>query len=531
MSPGSRPPSPLQPNELHYTQLNMAETRRPLPPPTFLGREESGYATFRPHLPNLTHYSPYESAHPPLPPPPHQQQSLPPMHQQHQLSYRHGQELPSLRATTSITPTASSSGTRPYTRAIPVTSLLSDEPPKPSRSDSLVPPPPASAPLPSATPSHQSLQNLPHVARPEMQPVRYPYQPYSPDYSMPAPVAQHRHVPPRPIFTSPFATPVHGQEQRRVSSTGSPTASSVHSQHVMGFEPRSAISETSPGHESFARPSQPEPEPEPPEFEYSLRMRQQPIAARACGFGERDRRVVDPPPIVELIARDPVTGKQEYESDSYVTLHCVLVDPDTGEDQSQIPPSRPDMASAQRLMGNSLASPCVAKDEKGVKGSFFVFPDLSCRSPGKYKLLFRLLKVNPRDMTNPAKNRIRATLHSDAFDVFTAKEFPGMRASSALLRSLRNQGLNVGVKKGSAASRRNARRKALDQQQRRRGHHSDGEEDDDDDDDDDSEDNSDSEDEEDDRPRKKGQKRDKEEEAQSGTKDKGKGKAKKPKGH
>jgi len=240
--------------------------------------------------------------------------------------------------------------------------------------------------------------------------------------------------------------------------------------------------------------------------------------------------VVDPPPIVELIARDPKTGKQEYESDSYVTLHCVLIDPDTGEDQSQIPPSRPDMASAQRLMGNSLASPCVAKDEKGTKGSFFVFPDLSCRSPGKYKLLFRLLKVNPRDMTNPAKNRIRATIQSESFDVFTAKEFPGMRASSALLRSLRNQGLNVGVKKGSAASRRNARKKAQDKQQRRLGHHSDGEEEEeeDDDDDDDSEDDGDSEDEEDDRPRRKGQKRDKEED-QPGTK--GKSKAKKPKSH
>ena len=329
-------------------------------------------------------------------------------------------------------------------------------------------------------------------------------------------------MPPKPIFTSPFAGSVHGHTQRRVSSTCSPTASSVHSQHAVAFEPRSAVSETSPAHEVFVHP--PEPEPEPPEFEYSLRMRQQPIAARACGFGERDRRVVDPPPIVELIALDPKTGKQEYESDSYTTLHCVLIDPDTGEDQSQIPPSRPDMASAQRLMGNSLASPCVAKDEKGVKGSFFVFPDLSCRSPGRYKLLFRLLKVNPRDMTNPAKNRIRATLQSEPFDVFTAKEFPGMRASSALLRALRNQGLNVGVKKGSAASRRNARKRIQDQQQRRSGHNSEGDEDDDDDDDDESEEESDSED--DDRPKKKGQRRDREEEQA-----KGKSRTKKLKSH
>ncbi|TKA46905.1 hypothetical protein B0A54_03861 [Friedmanniomyces endolithicus] len=40
---------------------------------------------------------------------------------------------------------------------------------------------------------------------------------------------------------------------------------------------------------------------------------------------------------------------------------------------------------------------------------------------------------------------------TDVFTVFTAKDFPGMRASSALLKALRRQGLSVGVKKGSEA--------------------------------------------------------------------------------
>ena len=187
--------------------------------------------------------------------------------------------------------------------------------------------------------------------------------------------------------------------------------------------------------------------------------------------------MIDPPPIIELVARDPVTGDQEYESDSYTTLHCVLIDAKTGEDQSQIPAARPDMASAQRLMGNAVASPCVANDERGVRGSFFVFPDLSCRSPGQYKLLFRLLKINPHEMMTTTKNRIRARIESDAFEVFTAKEFPGMRASSPLLRALRAQGLNVGVKKGSEASRRNARKKT----QQRKNEDNDEEGDDDED--------------------------------------------------
>jgi hypothetical protein len=42
--------------------------------------------------------------------------------------------------------------------------------------------------------------------------------------------------------------------------------------------------------------------------------------------------------------------------------------------------------------------------------------------------------------------------------VFTAKEFPGMRASSALLKALRKQGLNVAVKKGREATKKATRR-------------------------------------------------------------------------
>ena len=265
------------------------------------------------------------------------------------------------------------------------------------------------------------------------------------------------------------------------------------------------------------------PEPPAPELEYSLRMRQQPIAARACGFGERDRRVVDPPPIIELVARDPTTGEQQYENDSYTTLHCVLIDAKTGEDQSQIPAARPDMASAQRLMGNAVASPCVANDERGNRGSFFVFPDLSCRSPGQYKLLFRLLKINPHEMMTKSMNKIRARIESDPFEVFTAKEFPGMRASSSLLRALRAQGLNVGVKKGSEASKRNARRTAQQ-------HKSGSNDDDDDDDDRASEDDSGSEDEEveDVKPKKGKHKASQEDEA--GPSGKGKSRTKRVRG-
>lgn len=37
-----------------------------------------------------------------------------------------------------------------------------------------------------------------------------------------------------------------------------------------------------------------------PNVEYSFRFQQQPFAARSCGFAERGRRVIDPPPIIQL---------------------------------------------------------------------------------------------------------------------------------------------------------------------------------------------------------------------------------------
>lgn len=36
---------------------------------------------------------------------------------------------------------------------------------------------------------------------------------------------------------------------------------------------------------------------------YELVVCQQPLHARMCGFGEKDRRPIDPPPIVKLIVQ------------------------------------------------------------------------------------------------------------------------------------------------------------------------------------------------------------------------------------
>ncbi|KAJ5383390.1 hypothetical protein N7517_001301 [Penicillium concentricum] len=86
----------------------------------------------------------------------------------------------------------------------------------------------------------------------------------------------------------------------------------------------------------FDRLLHPEPEPESPpppprrpstQSRYHLHIRQQPIAARACGAGDRDRRPVDPPPIVQILLTDFDSNSPEDRDllqDPRFTVGCLL---------------------------------------------------------------------------------------------------------------------------------------------------------------------------------------------------------------
>lgn len=134
-----------------------------------------------------------------------------------------------------------------------------------------------------------------------------------------------------------------------------------------------------------------------------------------------------------------------------LAMYCTLLDPSNPEDESKTQPMGANMQSTSRLTGTLVASPYQAEDEHGVTGIFFVFPDLSCSAPGRYRLHFKLLRIDTYNMQPGAVHGIVASIVTDVFSVYTVKEFPGMRASSALLMTLRRQGLNIGVKKGSKA--------------------------------------------------------------------------------
>ncbi|CAK7263407.1 hypothetical protein SEPCBS119000_000468 [Sporothrix epigloea] len=191
--------------------------------------------------------------------------------------------------------------------------------------------------------------------------------------------------------------------------------------------------------------------PAPPENtpRYCIHVRQQPVAARSCGFGEGDRRVIDPPPIVQLNIVDPEASAKEIDvrlRSQLTVVHCSIWD-ETGEQDTSTMPE--DYRQQRRLMGTLVSSPFVGQDENGKMGCFFCFPDLSCRTPGSFRLKFSLVVLKLPGMRAGGSSPILATTMSSVFTVYSAKDFPGMQASTSLTKRLKKQGCLISVKKGN----------------------------------------------------------------------------------
>ncbi|TPX34158.1 hypothetical protein SmJEL517_g03099 [Synchytrium microbalum] len=197
-----------------------------------------------------------------------------------------------------------------------------------------------------------------------------------------------------------------------------------------------------------------------------LQMRQNPLRARMIGFGEKDRRPIDPPPIVEVRVYDGSgTGRLSYSEAANMICHVSIWSADGRDSRSVVVnpfhPSAPSAkqlgageilhteipasALAQVLVGN-LVSPCyILNDVSGVRGMFFVFPDVNVRISGTYRLKFSIfnLKWDRSKSCSPC----RGTILSDPFTVWHPKEFPGMaKDSTELSKCFAKQGLRIHIR-------------------------------------------------------------------------------------
>ncbi|KAJ1930478.1 hypothetical protein IWQ60_000263 [Tieghemiomyces parasiticus] len=89
------------------------------------------------------------------------------------------------------------------------------------------------------------------------------------------------------------------------------------------------------------------------------------------------------------------------------------------------------------IRGSVVSSIYFARDTDDVEGAFFLFPDISVRVEGTYRLKFSLFEI-VGNVVYFCKSCI-----SSPFTIYSAKKFPGMDPSTALSQAFAKQGLKV----------------------------------------------------------------------------------------
>lgn len=223
------------------------------------------------------------------------------------------------------------------------------------------------------------------------------------------------------------------------------------------------------------------------ELLYELKVIQQPERARACGSGAKckwdphrrnricltfptasaDRRPVDPPPVVELKIYEGEEKRDVTFSHNANFFLFTTLEPARKIAHGRVPQAQ---AMAPVLTGAPVGG-MVYLDRPNPAG-YFIFPDLSVRHEGQYRLSFSLYEdvkeakdadqTPPRSATRTAGSPMapRAHVHfrlevkSVPFFVFSAKKFPGLSESTPLSRQVAEQGCRVRIRRDIRVRRR-----------------------------------------------------------------------------
>ncbi|KAI8056535.1 velvet factor-domain-containing protein [Gilbertella persicaria] len=206
---------------------------------------------------------------------------------------------------------------------------------------------------------------------------------------------------------------------------------------------------------------------------YKLIVIQHPIRARCCGFGEKDRRPIDPPPVLQLFIEKPDGTLQNANDDdcniSLFVVQCDLYSEDGKEQRGHVynPSSttspngtfeKPipttgtllsfqDPAPTRSLMGAVVSNAYQLTDHHNQPGIFFIFQDLSVRVEGRFSLKFMFINLSAGDPLTMS-TQISDSVFSDPFTVYSAKNFPGMTDSTPLSQCFSQQSIKISIRKG-----------------------------------------------------------------------------------
>ncbi|KAJ1779628.1 putative glycosidase CRH2 [Coemansia sp. RSA 1824] len=105
----------------------------------------------------------------------------------------------------------------------------------------------------------------------------------------------------------------------------------------------------------------------------------------------------------------------------------------------------------RNLIGSSVTAGSKLVSMDGSLGIFFVFPDLSIRKDGDYRLRFSFFNLqSDNGELMSTVTQIKAHTFSEPFRVYSAKQFPGMIESTMMSKHFAKQGVKIPVRKESA---------------------------------------------------------------------------------
>ncbi|KAI1630892.1 velvet factor-domain-containing protein [Biscogniauxia mediterranea] len=174
---------------------------------------------------------------------------------------------------------------------------------------------------------------------------------------------------------------------------------------------------------------------------YRLTVLQQPIMAKAANGKDKDRKPVDPPPILQLDVPSDEDPDGVYRQSPYLIAVAYLeYGRGSNHGSDAVPP-------ANLMSGTMVSSLHRLKDPSNQEGAFFIFGDLTIKSEGTYTIRFDLLQMEFSD--EPGALVTITSVKSDPFRVYAGKSFPGMAESTFLTRSFSDQGVRLRLRKDS----------------------------------------------------------------------------------
>jgi hypothetical protein len=190
------------------------------------------------------------------------------------------------------------------------------------------------------------------------------------------------------------------------------------------------------------------------ETEFKISIRQQPVCARTCRFGEKDRRPIDPPPVIQLAELKGPSSPDDLNS---LIIQTTIYNEEGTEHRGIIRTTigataglgsaeelivQPEEKHARVLMGNHFGGYQDLEDENGKRGLFVMVPDPSIQVEGRYRLKFDLLRVFLPPEAAPRPSQIMSQRYLRRI---RRQKLPSVIQSTELTLAFQRQGIKVAI--------------------------------------------------------------------------------------